>query len=313
MPPLLPDSPRKPRLPAMRIAIFGDIHLYALRVKPWDLLSKRALGQTNLWLNRRKRFDPSRVEPMVERIEAMKPDLVLSPGDFTTTALPREFEMAEAALGPFLRRHQALVIPGNHDRYTFRASRAHRFERWFADHTPPGYPHHDDHRGLHVVALNAARPNRLFDRGEVGDRQMRALAGLLRHIPGGEPVLVLCHYTLGPPPGGPDESPRHRMVDEGQLLDILKLADRPLVYVHGHVHRPWLFQPKAAPNVLVLNAGSPTHLSHDEPLGQGFWTLDWSADQPLPRAIQRHVPLSETEWQSRSIHAPSAPGESAAI
>jgi len=297
----------------MRIAIFGDIHLYALRVKPWDLLSKRILGQTNLWLNRRNRFDPALVERVVEKIDTLEPDLLLSPGDFTTSALRREFEMAEAALGPILRRHHALVIPGNHDRYTFRAAREHRFERWFGDHAPPGYPHHDDVRGLHVIALDASRPNRLFDRGVVGDRQRRALAGLLRHIPAGEAIVVLCHYTLGPPPGGPEESPLHRLVDERPLLETLKLADRPIVYVHGHVHRPWLFRPEAAANVLALNAGSPTHISDEAPFGQGFWTLDWAADQPLPQAIQRHVPTGHADWQARPVEAPEKPGQAAAI
>lgn len=297
----------------MRIAIFGDVHLYTLRLKPWDMLSKRVLGQTNLWLNRRNRFEPGLVARLTDRIEALGPDLVLSPGDFTTTALPREFDLARAALGPMLERMHGLVIPGNHDRYTYRASRQHRFERWFTDHTPLGYPYHYDADGVHVIALDATRPNRLFDRGEVGDRQLRVLAGLLRHIPAGEGVVVLCHYTLGPPPGGPDESTLHRLVDEQQLLDTLKLGDRPLVYVHGHVHRPWLFRPEGAPNVLCLNAGSPTHVGHDEPFGQGFWEIDWPADHVEPSAFRRHVPEDQTGWRTHDVMPPGEPGEAADV
>jgi len=291
----------------MKLAIFGDVHLYSLALKPWDLLSKRALGQANLWLNRRTHFDPDLLEGLVGRIEAVEPDLLLGAGDLTTTALSSEFAMARARLGPLFERFPSLIIPGNHDRYTFRAARHHRFEQWFEPWCPSGYPYHFDAGGLHVVALDATRPNRLFDRGEIGDRQMRVLAGLLRHIPAGEGVMVLCHYTLGPPPGGGDESTLHRLIDEAQLLDTLKLADRPAVYVHGHVHRPWLFRPEAAPNVLSLNAGSPTHVSSGAPRGQGFWELDWPTGSATPARLTRHVPEGEDRWRVRKVDPPAAP------
>ncbi len=57
------SSPRQ----AMRIVLLGDLHTYRLAVWPWELLGKSLAGQMNLWLNRRKRFDRSLIQPTIER------------------------------------------------------------------------------------------------------------------------------------------------------------------------------------------------------------------------------------------------------
>src|ERR1041385_6253361 len=106
----------------MRIVLIGDLHFYKLWVWPWQLLSKRLFGQINLWFNRRLIFRPERLKSLTERVDSLRPDLLLFAGDLTTTALPLEFRYAQDALRPLLDRYPALIAPGNHDRHTFTAA-----------------------------------------------------------------------------------------------------------------------------------------------------------------------------------------------
>ncbi len=258
----------------MRIVLIGDLHFYSLGLRPWDLLSKRILGQTNLWPNRRLHFRLDRIGPLIEQVHAARPDRVLFSGDLTTTALHSEFEMARKRLSPLLERYDGLIVPGNHDRYTFTAARTRRLERYFPDHAPASYPFHRrlDEK-LHLIALDPTRPNFITDRGSLAPTQLRAMRGLLESLETDDRLIVLCHYTLNTPQNpraigaSGDEPSRHRLTDASQLLDLLR-SHRPTLYLHGHVHQPWCYQHPLAPNLTVVNAGAPLIR------GQGFWTID---------------------------------------
>lgn len=317
----------------MRIALFGDIHLFSLALAPWHMFSKRVLGQTNLWLNRRTRFHVHLLEQMCERIETIGPDLVLSPGDLTTTALHSEFRLARGAISDVLERQQFFVVPGNHDRYTFKADREKRFEQYFGEFTTTDWPiRRTLAEGVELIGVDASRPNLIFDRGQIGDQQMARLDRMLSELPAGSRVLMLCHYTLGAPPGYKRESRMHNLIEQMPLRRMLADAGHPTLYLHGHVHRPWCWRVADCPNVLAVNAGSPTHVDATYPHGQGIWQIDLpegaapEADPPAnnsreagdadgdpgpgpgPWRLTHHLPLSDTNWQATPITPPRRPG-----
>jgi len=294
----------------MRIVLFGDIHLFALKLWPWHLLSKRVLGQTNLWLNRRKRFKRELVRMMTQRIDELAPDFILSPGDLTTTATHAEFRRARHELADTFARFPAFVTAGNHDRYTYASARHRRFEQYFSEHTARQWPHHQ-HLGdnVELIALDSARPNRLFDRGRIGQSQRDALKRLLHEAPVDKQLIVLCHYTIGTP-AGVHEPKRHTLIDEGELIDVLAGADRPMFYVHGHVHKPWCYRHPTAPRVMVINAGSPTHIDRHFPNGQGLWTIESADNQP---AVMWHEMVEDHRWEARPIDLPTEPGDAVRI
>lgn len=280
----------------MRIVLLGDIHLAYRRAWPWQLMGKRALGMLNLWLNPHRRFEAALWPAVQSHIDSLSPDWLLWAGDLTATALPREFLMAQERLRPLMRRYapRNFVVPGNHDRYTYRSARTHAFERAVGRHTARHWP---DHRQIdpqtHLIGLDPTRPNWLADRGVIGVRQMSELKIILASIPRDHRIIVLCHYTLGPPPGD-HESPLHRLRDEDILLEALSRDPHDICYVHGHVHRPWVFRHPKAPNVLCVNCGSPTLNTPAHPRGQGFWRLQteqgWS--------LTRHMPDAQGRWQA---------------
>ena len=300
---------------AARIVLLGDLHLYRLGLWPWDLISKRILGQMNLLLNRRTRFDMQLVEPMVERIAAMNPHMLLCSGDLTMTALRREFEMARRMLDPLLSRFPSFIVPGNHDRYTFTAARQGRFEEFFRPHSAGLCPHvRPVAEGVLVVGLDAVRPNIVTDRGELGAAQLKALASWLDTLGRDERLIVLCHYTLGTPPGDKPERRTHAMIDADALVDVLARSGLRTLYVHGHVHRPWCWRLKRAPNVVAVNAGTPIMTSRRYPHGQGFWSIDISdAAGDDGWELTRHRLTAPNHWQDQPVAIPTTPGQPAAL
>jgi len=298
----------------MRIVAIGDIHLYRLWLRPWDLLSKRALGALNLWLNRRHRFLLVNAPRLVERVNEIAPDRIVCTGDLTTTALQTEYRDAGALCGELNAIAPLFVVPGNHDRYTFRASRTRRFETALGGMTANAWPHHLElNERTSLIGLDPTRPNVVTDRGCVGPRQLAELADLLKSLPADRRVIVVCHYPLATPRGRAVEPERHALIDRTQLIRCLTDAGRPTLYLHGHIHEPWCFRPPGAPNVTSVDLGATIMTDNEHPAGQGFWEINVAAvHDDTPWSLTRHVPGPEG-WQAVAVQIPGESGEPANV
>src|SRR5690606_17846578 len=147
------------RLNNLRIALIGDLHHYRIRCTPLDLMGKRIVGQTNLWLNRQFAFKRALLKPLLERVPRIKPDRILLTGDVTTTSQYHEFTEVADLLRPLSDQFPVQLVPGNHDRYTFGSARIKRVESLMEHLLPPRFPHFEqlsDH--WYYMALDAARP-----------------------------------------------------------------------------------------------------------------------------------------------------------
>ena len=111
---------RGPILSGMKLGILGDIHLFSRRVPVRRLLSKRALGHANLVLNRHKRFEHALLPAMLDRLRSLQSEVVLMSGDVSTSSLESEFAALRGALAGL---GEVVLVPGNHDRYTFKSGR----------------------------------------------------------------------------------------------------------------------------------------------------------------------------------------------
>lgn len=294
MPTTLLDTPLGTRT---RIVLLGDLHFFQMAVWPWQLGSKRFLGQTNLWLNRRRHFRLGLWPAYAEYIKTLDPDVLLGSGDYTTTALAGEFRMAKAALGPLLAAARtAVLVPGNHDRYTFASMRHRRFERSLAPWAPETWPHVSSvAAGLSLIALDPTRPNPLGASGTLGRDQLERLKTILQEgLPGQGPVLVLCHYPLGTPPDVPTEPPGHGLRDKAVLSELLGKTQRLVFYLHGHIHQPWVWRPPDFPNILTVNAGAPFLCGRRYPHGQGLVSLCWEDGDLL---LERHWQKEPGNWE----------------
>ncbi|MEO0514451.1 MAG: metallophosphoesterase [Planctomycetota bacterium] len=306
----------------MKIAVLGDIHLFTLDVHPRRLLSKRVFAHTNLLMNRRHRFNHALLPALVEKAKTLSPELVLFSGDVSTSSLEREFEDLIEVVGPLVEDVSGggVLVPGNHDRYTFKSRRVKRIETILEKVMPPEFPHVRELRpGWRLLALDSAIPNRMFSRGALGAPQFRGAVEAIRAVSAGEGLVVLCHYPCSLPPRVPSAW-SHDLKEAVALRRELAACRGRVVYIHGHIHKPWHELPgpppknggdaakssfTGGPAFECLNAGSPCMTSEKYPLGQGFWEVDLPDDPLAPLNTTHHVPARADGTEGLTLAAAS--------
>ncbi len=216
-----------------------DLHFWKLVTNPFELLNKRFLGNFNVWLRRRHRFAIHRAEEFAGALAETGVNQVLLTGDFTSTAHHDEFAMAKAFLERLEERGmQALILPGNHDVYTFEASRKQRFEQYLGTFAPDGrLPVRTDlPGGTPLILVPTAVPNPLSARGRVTDETVSAVKRIIDDCPGG-PVVVAAHYPLLDRTNAYSSHPGRRLGNAYALRACLGDIGRPILCAAGHVHR----------------------------------------------------------------------------
>lgn len=264
----------------MRIAHLTDVHF--LRPPPFSaLFGKRALGGLNLLLGRARYFDADTTVPrIVSDVLASGPDLVVFTGDLSALSQDAEWIAARAALEPLLAAVPTVILPGNHDRYTFDAMASRAMERHFGPWMLGGRwdtaarrwvdPTTGDLRfgaatfrlgDVDVVSIDASRPS-LRAVGQLPTPVLDAAGAALSACKESGRVAVLAmHYPV---------------FDEGEGLyrrgghcidGVAAVADRiqrwaPALLLHGHRHHCWRRDVRTASGTtVVLNCGSSSAIS----------------------------------------------------
>ncbi len=292
----------------MRFALLGDIHAYQLLVKPWQLLNRRVIGQMNLWLNRRHHFDMSLLPHVVDRIGRIEPDWLLMSGDLTTTSLKREFELVAKALGTLPPQIKLCMVPGNHDRYTFASHRLKVMEDHFREVIDEAFPRLEYlTESWQMLALDTAVPRIKSSRGRLGRQQFASAQAHLQNVPDDSGLIVVSHYPFTLPPDV-HQSRNHGLEDARRMEALLEKRNSPIIYIHGHIHQPWVHRPNddRLHHVVNINAGSPTMTSDRFPHGQGFWELEIPEDSRDTAILTHHVPTGrrDDDWTSQSVAMP---------
>jgi hypothetical protein len=196
-----------------------------------------------------------------------------------------------------------MLVPGNHDVYTFTARRRERLAAAFPTAVPAQFPCvRPLIGGWKLLAVDSAAPRLLDSRGRVGERQLREVENILRAMSGSDGVLVLCHYPIGKPPELPPMKTGHRLLDDDRWREVIATSTARVVLVHGHVHCPWLWRVSGMRNVLDVNAGAPTMVMRARKhgaqgarpdhsggsRGQGFWEMTLAADPSQPIGFAHH-------------------------
>ena len=301
--------------PVTKLAIIGDVHLYTLRIHLKRLLSRRVMAHTNLLMNRRHHFNHGLLPELVQRVASLKPDLALFSGDVSTSSLEHEFGDFLALFRPLVDAVPCVLVPGNHDRYTFGSRRVKRIETMLHEVMPDAFPHVRELRpGWKLLALDSAIPNRVFSRGALGPSQLAGAVEAIHAVGPDEAIMVLCHYPCSLPPGV-HHTWSHDLKEAEPLKAALTACRGRVVYVHGHIHKPWHAAVDPAggmPAFECLNAGAPCMTSPRWPRGQGFWEVDLPADPRGALVTRHHAPAEEPSAASPdgadgANHAPDEP------
>ena len=240
----------------MKIIHFGDIHVWRNPVALNDpFYPKRYLGAVNLLLNRRKKFPKYLGQQVLDHILEEEADLVVFSGDLTTASLKSEFQGAAELFAPLYEKwkERLIVIPGNHDRYTAKATR----EDWYGDAFP--YARIDGVRVTElegnrvVVAFDASRAFMLRSNGMFDSDLAMLLENTLANLTEKEVILV-GHYPVDYPETVTID-PQHELIGRSALKKIMTQYP-PVVYLHGHKHIRWRLGN-------AVNCGSCGMLSED--------------------------------------------------
>lgn len=227
------------------------------------------------------------VEPLLARIAALSPDLVVVGGDLTHRALPEQMQRGAAFLGRIAA--PVLAVPGNHDVPAWNpvARLFWPFAGWRA-HVAGDLRPSARAPGLRVLTLNSTDPY-AWQRGKVREGEIRRLAGALDPL---ATNVVALHHPLQHLPRV--DKRLARRADEA--LDRLEAAGIHIV-LSGHLHR-WAVDDLLAtgrhPRLLQIQTGTAL-CARISDLQNEFVLLEIDGSE---LALQRHVaPMPLGEWR----------------
>lgn len=255
----------------LRLAHFSDVHLTVkpLGWTPRDLLSKKTTGWVNVrLLGRGARFKhaPQIVDAMRREFASRGFDHLIFSGDATKLAFEREFAFAAEKLGVQDRNQvPCIAVPGNHDYYTRHAAKLQLFEKhfqpWLAGQRvgEHAYPFAKKVGDAWLIAVNSSTANWwTFDAsGAIGAPQLDRLKVLCQSLDGGVRILVT-HYPLRAPNRRPERR-SHRLRDFAAALQAVKDC-RISLWLHGHIHKPYLLEAGDDLPLATICAGSGTQI-----------------------------------------------------
>ena len=231
-----------------KIIHIADLHFWKVVLNPLRMLNKRFLGNLNVIARRKKEFAIDRAKAYAGAIEAAGAKSVLFTGDFTSTSLDEEFEMADEFVKDIESRGMNVsLVPGNHDVYTFEAARKKLFEKHLGSYLPkeelpamlslPG--------GTSMILAPTVCPNLISAKGLVTDATVEKVKVLLRDS--SQLTIVAAHFPL---------SSSRRLLNASALRHALGQSGREILYACGHVHRFSLVSDPEFSNLLHLTTGA---------------------------------------------------------
>ncbi|HEY7874737.1 MAG TPA: metallophosphoesterase [Actinomycetota bacterium] len=195
-------------------------------------------------------FDADMLSAAIERINAMRPDVVVVAGDLTAAGYQWEFEEAAAWLERI--EYPKVVVPGNHD--SRNVGYIH-FENYFGERFSRFRIPFEGERaerlgatGLTVVAVDSSEPD--LNDGRVGREHYPWIKEQFDE-PGDITVFVI-HHHLVPIPGTGRE--RNIILDAGDVLAELTQLDIDVV-LSGHKHVPYFW---GVNGMLICNSSTAT-------------------------------------------------------
>lgn len=255
----------QPSSHSIRLAHLSDIHIYRNVVSPLQFFSKQWLGNLNVLLNRRFKFQRNPSHDLIHYLVEAHVEHVVISGDLTCTSLASEFLAAkkfiEAIEEHGIRVH---LVPGNHDNYTKQAFRKKRFYNVLGEQaSDPDVPlrpysmaeHRLTIRGLGPgwwwLGLDTTVPAGLLrSNGEFDPALEDRLDEVLRQLPSKDLVVLTNHFPLT------TTHPSHDMKRLKALRDLLSRHPQVKLYLHGHVHKQGITDGRPASLPLLVNSGS---------------------------------------------------------
>jgi len=225
--------------PKDSILHISDLHFWEVVWNPLRLMNKRMLGNLNVYWRRRHEFVMHRAEEFADNAAGTGIRTVVMTGDFTSTATEAEFDMGRAFVEGLVHRGlKVILMPGNHDVYTFQSVRQRRFQHFFGEFLPDnGFPHRFTlPGGTSLIVVPTVTANFLSSKGRIRRREVRETAALIEEC-GEGPILVAGHYPVLHHTYNYTTSKSRQLRNAELLRHALGESGRDILYLAGHVHR----------------------------------------------------------------------------
>lgn len=284
----------------MALLHLTDLHFHEVIVNPVRLMNKRFLANLNVWLRRRHVFRQERAEEFADYLCSLGIREVLITGDFTCSALEEEFVRARRFLEYLRDKGLApIILPGNHDVYTYESVRQRRYSRCLADFLPPEplpcLLRLED--GMPLLLVPTVKPNPISARGYISAEDLFLLKELLSGVTE-ETILVAGHYPLLDRTPTYHSGPMRQLRQAATLRRILGRSGKRVLYMAGHEHR---FSYVADPRYRKMQhlVSRPLFLLRSrEGIHGGFSEIRWEEDG---FRVWEHV--NSEGWEKQSVEA----------
>jgi len=202
------------------------------------------------------RVNPLLLDPLLEVVRKVKPDLVAISGDLTQRARSYQFQQARSFLDALPKPQ--IVVPGNHDiplhnLFARFLEPLTKYKRYITDDLQPSY----EDKEMVIVGVNTAR-SLVFKGGRINETQVSRLRDKFCSFGDGEVKVVVTHHPFDLPEGH----------DERDLVGRAKMAMTGLaecgadLFLAGHLHISHTGHTKRynirGHSALVVQAGTAT-------------------------------------------------------
>ena len=266
--------------------------------------------------------DEELVGGVEERVDALKPDLIVISGDFTQRARTDQFRQACEFLERLKAKgHEVLGVPGNHDVPLYDVLRRFlspltRYRRFIDESLCPFH----ELNGAAVLGINTAR-SLTFKDGRLNEEQLAFIRDTFARTRPEATRILVTHHPLFALPVGEGPELGKAIGRQEMALDAIAEAGVDLLLA-GHNHRASANHAHdlatGAGSALVIQAGTATstRLRDEE---QSFNQIDvgpgeaavavqsWDGDAFVSRDAERFV-RSGRHWETASgEHLAEAP------
>ncbi len=204
------------------------------------------------------RVDYALIEPLIELIHNVKPDLTVISGDLTQRARSWQFQEARAFLDKL--PDPQIVVPGNHDIPLYHAYNRFlrpldKYRRFITDDLQPFYS--DDE--IAVIGINTAR-SLTTKYGRINERQIAAIREKMCELDDKVFKIIVTHHPFDLPPGFAE----HNIVGRAQMAMQMIANCGADLFLAGHIHVSHIghtakrYKTSIGKSALLVQAGTAT-------------------------------------------------------
>ncbi|MES2200055.1 MAG: metallophosphoesterase [Chlamydiota bacterium] len=236
-------------------AHLSDLHFFHMSWGLGQFFSKRWIGNGNFILRRKREFNYKLLEGLSSILVEEKVPFALISGDVSCTSSEKEFAKAKTFIES-LQNHgiETLTLPGNHDKYTKDSTKKNFFYNSFPSSlSTEGFKVQQLNPSWWMIALDTTLPTPLFCcHGHFSSELEEKLDIALKNLPSHANVILTNHFPMV-------DKKENALKRSDALASLCKRHKKVRLYLHGHTHKPKIYDGRSLDLPIIVDAGSAVH------------------------------------------------------